>query len=148
MSASDARALLADFPIVAEETIRFCDMDAYGHVNNAVYLRFFESARMEYFEKIGFTVDLEQPGIGPILAETNVRFLLPLRQPDSVITGARITKLDNRWFEMEYLVVSVQHAKVAAKGSGRVVVFDYATQTKAALPDAPRAAISQLEAHT
>lgn len=147
MSGRSEHPLLADYPVVACETIRFCDMDAYGHVNNAVYLRFFESARMAYLEKIGFLLDLDQPGIGPILAETSVRFMLPLRQPDAVCTGARITNLADRWFEMDYRVVSTAHSKTAAQGSGRVVVYDYAKQAKASLPEESRRAISQLEEH-
>lgn len=147
MSHEGKHPLLDDYPVVARETVRFCDMDAYGHVNNAVYLRFFESARMAYFEEVGFLLDLDNPGIGPILAETSVRFMLPLRQPDMVCTGARITKLEDRWFEMDYRVVSTAHNKIAAQGSGRVVVYDYVNQTKASLPAQPRRAMTLLEKH-
>lgn len=145
MSTERAQELLADFPIVAEQNLRFSDIDAYGHVNNAVYLHFFESARMAYLERIGLLLDLDNPGVGPILAATQVQYRLPLHHPDTVMTGARISTLDNRWFEMEYRVVSVAHGKVAADGSGRVVVYDYAKRSKTELPDAARVAVANLE---
>ena len=43
--------LLTDYPIVITQEVIWADMDAYRHVNNAVYFRYFESARMAYFEK-------------------------------------------------------------------------------------------------
>ncbi|MFK8014834.1 MAG: acyl-CoA thioesterase [Gammaproteobacteria bacterium] len=137
--------LLTEFPVRVAETVRFCDMDAYGHVNNAVYLRFFESARMEYLERIGFLLNLDDPGIGPILAETRCRYRLPLRHPDTVDIGARVTHADQRWMTMEYRVVSRTLGKVAADGDGRVVVFDYANGVKANLPDPQRERLDALE---
>lgn len=145
MTASSGQALLDRFPVRSAETVRFCDMDAYGHVNNAVYFRFFESARMAYLEHIDFCLDLAEPGVGPIVAETRCRFRLPLTHPDTVDVGARITTLDRRWFEMEYCVVSREHNALAAEGSARIVVFDYAARRKSELPSNVRLAIEALE---
>lgn len=141
----DAAALLDGFPITVREPIRFCDMDAYGHVNNAVYFRFFESARMAYLERIGFLLDLNNPGVGPILAETRCRYRLPLMHPDVVTIGARVDTLDERWFTMTYRVVSEAHSALAAEGEARVVVFDYAARAKCALPQPVREALNTLE---
>jgi acyl-CoA thioester hydrolase len=145
MTGATGHKTLESFPIRIAETVRFCDMDAYGHVNNAVYFRFFESARMAYLEKIDFCLDLAEPGAGPILAETRCRFRLPLTHPDTVDVGARITTLDRRWFEMEYCVVSREHDRVAAEGDARVVVYDYAARRKCELPSSVRLAIEALE---
>lgn len=144
---SDARGpdALADYPVRVTERVRFRDMDGYGHVNNAVYLTYFESARMAYLERINLLLDLDAPGVGPILAETSCRFRLPLTSPDTIDIGARVSECDKRWFKMDYCIVSRKQGAVAAHGDGRVVAYDYARGRVANLPDAARDAIQALE---
>ncbi len=145
MSEDLSTEALAEFPIRVTERVRFRDMDSYGHVNNAVYLSYFEAARMAYLERIKLTLDLAKPGVGPILAETSCRFRLPLTSPDTIDIGARVTQCDQRWFKMDYCVVSRAQGAVAAHGNGRVVAYDYAQARVANIPDAVRDAIRTLE---
>ena len=128
------RELLIDYPVVIEITVAWGEMDAFGHVNNIVYLRYFESARIAYFEKLGTMETLTATGIGPILAETRCRYKLPLTYPDTISVGARTVELAADRYLMEYRVVSHRHGKVAAEGEGRIVSYDYKSQRKAPLP--------------
>lgn len=138
-------ARLAECPVTVRESIRFADMDAYGHINNSIYFRLFEQARMVYLQRINLTLDLSNPGIGPILAETRCRFRLPVTHPDIAIVGAKVDDIGPHWFIMSYVVVSEKHAALAAEGSARIVSYDYANASKCALPDPVRAAMDALE---
>jgi acyl-CoA thioester hydrolase len=129
---------LADFPIVITVPLAWGDMDAYAHVNNTVYFRLFESARIEYLRAIEFTDGGTGGGIGPILASTHCRFRRPLAFPDTVRVGARTVGIDADRFTMEYVIVSEQLGEVAARGGGVIVSYDYGRGEKALLPEPVR----------
>lgn len=136
---------LAGFPVVVEIPIAWGDMDYFRHVNNIVFFRYFESARIEYLERIGFRELTEERSVGPILAATDCRFRRPLTWPDTVAVGARVTDVGEDRFSMEYRLVSRKSGEVAATGGGTLVSFDYAAQRKVPLPDEVRRAIEELE---
>ncbi len=126
--------LLASYPRVIELPLQWGDMDAFRHVNNTVYFRWFESARIAYFQEVGLLDSMERTGVGPILASTDCRFRLPLTYPDRVAVGARVPRIGDDRFVMEYLVVGRQSGKAAAEGTGLIVTFDYREGRKAPLP--------------
>ena len=76
-----------DYPIVLQQDVIWGDMDAFGHVNNTVYFRYFEDARIAYFDEIGINDFKEKSQLGPILATTHCNFKCPLEYPDH--PGAR-----------------------------------------------------------
>jgi acyl-CoA thioester hydrolase len=137
--------LLRAFPLVLEVPLAWGDMDAMRHVNNTVYFRWFESARIAYFHRAGFLEQMESHGIGPILASTRCKFRIPLTYPDTVRVGASAGELREDRFVMRYAVASRQHDKIAAEGEGLIVSYDYRRLRKAPLPDAVRRAIEKLE---
>lgn len=139
------KELLAHCPVVVEIPVAWGDMDAMGHVNNTVYLRYFETARIAYFERVGLMAHMEQTGIGPILGSESCQFRLPVTYPDTVSVGTRIPKIGADRFTMEFFVVSHKHRKVAAQGDGVVVSFNYRENRKAPLPDLWRERITALE---
>jgi len=140
-----ARPELAEFPIVVEVPVAWGDMDAFRHVNNVVYLRWFETARIALFEAVGWRHTLEASGVGPILARTSCVFRAPVTFPDTIWVGARIEDLGVDRFTMIYRVVSKGLDRIAAEGDGRIVSFDYAKGRKAPLPEAIRAALIALK---
>lgn len=139
------RELLRAFPVVIEIPVAWGEMDAFGHVNNIVYFRYFESARIAYFDHVVYEKLMEEEGLGPILAATSCRYRLPLTFPDAVSVGARVASVGEDRFRMEYRVVSHLHQKIAAEGDGDVVSYDYRNATKAPLPDAVRLRIEAIE---
>ena len=118
-------------------------MDAFRHVNNIVYFRWFESARIAYLDAIGFRGS-DSP-LGPILASTQCRFRRPLAYPDSVRIGARTTHIARDRFTMEYRVVSDSLGAVAAEGGGVIVAYDYEAGRRADLPADVRARMRDLD---
>lgn len=136
---------LLQFPVVIEIRVAWGEMDAMQHVNNAAYFRYIESARMAYFERIGFLVHMHETGVGPILAWTSCRFRRALAYPDTVSVGTRVRKIDTDRFTMETCIVSHSMNEVAAESEGTVVAFDYREQKKVPVPDEIRRRIEELE---
>ena len=137
--------LLSDFPVIIELPVQWGEMDAYGHVNNAVLFRYFESARMAYFERCGFTGSYERDKIGAILHSTSCRFRRPLFCPDTALVGTRVSDVGEDRVTMEYRVVSRAQNDTAAEGTAIIVSYDYNQARKAPLPAAVREAIMKME---
>lgn len=138
--------LLTHYPIIIEIPIAWGEMDAFQHVNNIVYLRYYESARIAYFERLDLMGYRNQTGIGPILASVQCQFKIPLTYPDTVSVGTRISKIGEDRFTMEYGIVSHKHQKIAAQGEGVIVSYDYRANKKTALPEVWKQRIAALEA--
>ena len=139
------KELLADFPVVLEIPVAWGEMDAFQHVNNIVYFRYFESGRIAYLERLGFLEVMNQTGIGPILAETRCRFRKALTYPDTVSVGTRVSEVDEDRFVMQYRLVSHKLKAVAAEGEGLMVSYNYWEKRKAAIPDKVRRRIKEIE---
>lgn len=136
---------LEGFPIVVDFPVAWGDMDAFGHVNNTRYFRWFEDGRLAYFAALEIEELMRTTGIGPILASTECRFRIPLTYPDSVRIGATVREVQDDSFTMRYAVVSTTHHRVAADGEARVVAFDYAAGRKATWPDELRRRIGRIQ---
>jgi acyl-CoA thioester hydrolase len=136
---------LAGFPVVVDLPVYWGDMDSYRHVNNVVYFRYFENARLEYFRRLDWFSYEQQTGIGPILATTQARFRRPLTYPDTISVGARVIRLEQDRFHLEHLIVSHTQAVVVTEGQGMIVTFHYARQEKVPIPDELRRRIAELE---
>jgi acyl-CoA thioester hydrolase len=136
---------LAGFPVVIELDVAWGDMDSYAHVNNVVYFRYFESARIVYLDRVGWLRSMREDGLGPIAASTQARYRKPLAYPDHLLVGARLLDLQPDRVTLEHRVVSKTWDAVATEGQVVVVSFDYRNNRKAPLPEAVRAAIEALE---
>jgi acyl-CoA thioester hydrolase len=145
MQARKAGELLAGFPVVTRIPVAWAEMDVFRHVNNTVYFRWFEIARVAYFERVGFYGNEVLEGIGPILHSTRCRFRSPVAYPDLIHAGTRISDVAVDRFIMAYRIVSESQAAIVADGSAIVVTYDYAAGTKAPLPDDLRERIEELE---
>jgi acyl-CoA thioester hydrolase len=135
------------FPVVVTLPVQWGEMDAYQHVNNAVYLRWFESARIAYFHKMAMPGWVTPEGVGPILHTATCRYRIPVTYPDTMTIGARVdaSTYGADRFTMKLAAWSDKHQKVAAEGEAIIVVFDYASQKKALLDDNIKNAIARVE---
>ena len=120
-------------------------MDALQHVNNIEYFKYFQAARIAYFEKIGSDGVWGEKRISSILASTQCKFIYPLAYPDSISVGVRVDSMADQYFTMKYAVVSHKHQRLAAIGDAKVVMFDYANNKKASIPNEIRKTIIGLE---
>jgi acyl-CoA thioester hydrolase len=138
--------LIAGFPVIVEQAVLWGEMDSYRHVNNVVYFRYFENARLEYFRRLDWFEYEKETGIGPILAATHARFRKPLTYPDTILICARIAELGADRFTIDHRVVSRRLEAVVTEGTGTVVTFHYAEGRKVPMPEELRRRIAALEA--
>ncbi|WP_299019713.1 thioesterase family protein [uncultured Photobacterium sp.] len=127
------KELLKDYPVITEIPVAWGEMDAFQHVNNVVYFRYFETARIEYFREVALMEEMYKTGIGPVLSETSCCFKLPVTYPDTLYIGSRVSELHDDRFTMEYAVVSKKLGAVATFGKADVVMYDFNNKQKAKL---------------
>jgi acyl-CoA thioester hydrolase len=138
--------LLAAYPVVIQLPVVWGEMDSYRHVNNVVYFRYFESARLEYVRRLGWFEYEEATGIGPILQATNARFRRALTYPDTISVGTRVVSLGEDRFVLDHVIVSHAQNVVTTEGQGTVVTYDYRGKKKVPIPPELRRRIEELEA--
>lgn len=141
---SKVHELVGGFPVVVQLPVQWGEMDAYGHVNNTVLFRYFETARIAFLERCGFLASYDTDRVGAILHSTDCRFRRALYFPDTVLVGARALDIAGDRFTMGYRVVSLEQHEVVAEGSGVIVAFDYAAKAKTNLPETVRDGIAKL----
>jgi acyl-CoA thioester hydrolase len=127
--------LFKGFPIVIHQAVVWGDMDSYQHVNNVVYFRYFENARLEYFRVMGWFAYEERTGIGPILSATQARFRKALTYPDQISIGVRVGQREGDRLIMEYRLVSHKLDAIATEGAGTIVCMHYKEGKKVPIPD-------------
>ena len=140
--------LLADFPVIYEQDIAWGDMDAFQHVNNAVYLRYFESARIRYFEQTPMFDIMKAEGVGPIVHSHRIRYRFPLTYPDRIRTGVRVIGVGEDRIRVAYRTVSVKHGVIAAEGDTTIVFLNYKAGEKASVPEPVIQAFERMEGWT
>lgn len=123
---------LSDYPLHFQQTVAWGDMDAFGHVNNVMYYRYFESARIEYLEQFNiFNYD-----VITVISKSDCHYLSPVFYPDQLVVATRVEEIRNSAMRMRYTLFSQSQNKVVADGEAVIVVLDARTNGKAAIPDA------------
>ncbi len=137
--------LLEGYPLVTTIPVLWGDHDSFNHVNNVVYLRWAETARVEYLLRIGQMPDLPPSGMAPIVASLKCDYRRVVSYPDTVHVGTRVTRIGNSSFRMEHRIVSATLDEVAAEVDSTMVLLDYGSGTPVRVPDETRKLISELE---
>lgn len=138
MSASEARH-------VEPITVRWGDMDIMGHVNNAKYFTYCESARMSYFQAIRMNEHREGERHGPALAAAHLNFRRQVHYPAELDVRTRTTEIGRSSFRMDYEIVHRGTEERVADGHGVIVWVDYDAGRSIPLPDGLRESIRRFE---
>lgn len=126
---------LNDYPVQHQYEVHWGQMDAAQHVNNLVYMRWAESARIIFFDQIfGKNYDFSG-GVGPILAWQDCKYIFPMTYPDVALIGVKVAELLEDRFITETVIFSKKHDRIAAFGKQTIMAYDYTHLKKAALPD-------------
>jgi acyl-CoA thioester hydrolase len=141
----DESSVLMGYPVVIDISVLWGDEDSFAHVNNVAYLRWCETARVEYLRRIGLFPELPPRGLGPIVASVTCHYRRPLKYPDTVAVGTRVTAVGNSSFRMEHRIVSRATGVVAAEAESAMVTVDYSTGKPVRVPEQIRTAIARLE---
>jgi acyl-CoA thioester hydrolase len=129
------RTKLAGYRTITCLPVQWGDQDAFGHVNNVVYFRWFESARVDLLNACHSAVTMSGTGLGPILASVKCDYRRQLRFPDTVYIGSKITRSGRSSADIMHAVVSREQGEIVAEGVSVIVVFDYDTQRVTRIPD-------------
>lgn len=134
--------------MLTEITVLWADHDAFNHVNNVAYLRWCETARVEYFQRIGLYPQIPPQGLGPILASQTCHYRRVLNYPDTVVIGTRITAIGNTSLRMCHAIVSRATGELVAESESVIVTVDYSTGKPLRVPAEIRDAVAALEARS
>jgi len=126
---------MAEFNHYTPIQIRFADLDALNHVNNANYMTYMETARMAYCEDV-LSDDLDWTTVGMILAQATVDFKKPILLKDELQVGTRCSRLGNKSFDLSYTVIRNKGAdwEEAATGHTVLVAYNYTDDETMRIP--------------
>lgn len=129
---------IADYRYKTPIPIRFSDIDAYGHANNAVYLTYFETARISYWQDV-VKWNWDQTGI--ILGRSEVNYLKPINRYDQIACYVRTTRIGNSSFDMMYVLVKLTDdgEEICTTGKTVCISYDYTANKSVRIPTAERA---------
>jgi len=126
--------LSKDFNFVTQITVYWGDMDAFRHVNNVVYFRYFEHARICYFNQLKLFQDTKGREIGPILQGTKANFLKPISYPDTLSIGVKSIAYSEDKIIQRYSISSHRHIYIATEGEAIIFGYNYVTLRRAPIP--------------
>ncbi|MEO9348228.1 acyl-CoA thioesterase [Acinetobacter radioresistens] len=132
---------LTDYPVIYEQNVAWGDMDAFGHVNNVIYYRYIESARICYLDSLNiFKLD-----INTVVASSQCKYLKPVFYPDQLKIGVRVEEIRNSAFRMNYLIWSSAQQQNVALGEAVIVCVDKENMQKTLIPEIIRQKIIKIE---
>lgn len=131
-----------DFRYIEKIPVRFRDMDALGHVNNAVYVTYLEIARIGYYRQL---TGRSNPEIGMIIARIECDYRSPAFLGETVLVACGTTALGNSSTTMAYRLTDEASGRLIAEGKSVQVAYDYEANRPVPLPDELRRAIVEFE---
>lgn len=144
-------------PVVEEISVRYQDLDPYGHVNNALHLAYFEAARLAYWDLLAQNLGLgpleagDIPGMRYVIAEATVRYRAPIFFKDALYGAASIRTVTNRSFTMDYELragESYETGRTAAEGTSVQVFYNLETHEVRPRPEWFLTGVSAIEGRT
>lgn len=121
-----------------EIALRWGDMDAMAHLNNVIYFRLMEEARIQWFAALGFST--LPAGEAPILAHASCDFLRPLNYPAVAVVRQEVTRVGRSSVDVAVTIEDrATPGLAAATGHTVIVWYDYAAGRSAPWPDSVRA---------
>jgi acyl-CoA thioester hydrolase len=126
----------AGWPFSTVQRVRFGDLDAMQHMNNVEFLRFFETARIDYIRTVlPDHVPTSGQAFGFIFAECHIRYRSPAYFDDLIRTWIRPAEMRRSSVRIEFEMVAEGDGRVVADGWGALVGYDYAAERARPLPD-------------
>lgn len=132
---------LTDYPVIHQQVVAWGDMDALGHVNNVIYYRYIESARIHYMDQIR----MMQQSFSTVVASNQCKYMRPVFYPDTLKIGVRVEEIRNSAFRMHYILWSEQQQAVVASAEAIMVCVNSESMQKMPLPESIRQRILALE---
>ncbi len=125
--------------------IRYGDIDAQRHVNNARYFSFMEQARARYLQNLGLWQGRDFDTIGIILAEQSCKYIKPIMYDQEIYIGVRVARLGQKSMDTEYVIQAPNSQAVLAIGEAILVAYSYQEGRSIPVPDSWRGKIIDFE---
>jgi acyl-CoA thioester hydrolase len=128
--------------------VRFRDLDGMGHVNNAVFATYFETARIRYMAELARRASgrADTPAEQSfILLDLYCRYVDQVSYGERLLVGVRMSDIGGKSFQLSYLITSADDGRTVAWGRTTQVGFDYARGRTVVMPDEFRRAVAELE---
>lgn len=133
---------LAHFPVIHPQPIHWGEMDAFNHLNNVVFYRYAETARIAYL----FALKMFDGDMVTVLAESSCKYLRPVTYPDTLLIGIRCRHLGTTSIVMEYSYFSTAQQAIVATADAVIVRLDNSATKKMPWTKEERRALFALEA--
>jgi acyl-CoA thioester hydrolase len=133
------------FRYVGRREVEFNDLDAAGHVNNATYLAYLETSRIDYLRHVLAIDRLEDLAV--IVARIEIDFRAPAFFGETLEIGARVQQVRTKSFDMEH-EVRAEDGRLVAESSTVLVAYDYERGETRLVPEAWRQRIETYEARS
>lgn len=111
---------LASYALIHRQSIQWGEMDAFNHLNNVVYYRYAESARIAYLQALG----MFDGSMVTMLAHSSCHYLRPVTYPDTLLIGVRCQRLGNTSIVIEYAYYSGEQQAIVANAEAVIVRMD------------------------
>ena len=124
---------------------RWGDCDAFGHINNVLFSRYYESGRLDYFQRVLGLDAVAGASDSLIIADLYVTFLRQVHHPCALEVGSRITRLGNSSFDFEAAIFAPGDDEAFSTAQATCVWFNFRDNHSLPIPAAQRAIIHQFE---
>ncbi|MFA6260147.1 MAG: acyl-CoA thioesterase [Bacteroidia bacterium] len=135
------------YPLSLTLRIDWSEMDEFSHINNLMFMKYIQSARVNYWQQIGLYQYFKEHRIGPMQILVNCRLIQPLFFPGEVTIKTRTVYIKNTSFSFEHALFNEQQ-ELVAEGTDVMVMYDFNRNEKVTFPAGFREAIELLEKRT
>jgi acyl-CoA thioester hydrolase len=122
------------FRVKLQLRLDWSEMDLFGHINNVMFMKYIQAARVNYWEKIKLNALYEKQRIGPMLVSVNCQFRKPLHYPGQVTIFTKIDFIKNSSFALQHLLLDKEN-ELVAEAHDVMVMYDFNTGQKVAFPE-------------
>ncbi len=132
------------FPLTLTLRIDWSELDLFGHVNNVMFVKYAQAARVNYWENSGIYSELKKNKIGPMLVSVACQFKKQLMYPGNVTIKSGMEFIKNTSFSIHHKMYDDQ-GDLVAEAQDVIVMFDFNKNEKTAVPQVMRDAASEIE---
>lgn len=137
---------IKDFKHKTKIKVRFSDLDAMQHVNNAAYLTFLEEARIDYFNTL-FNRQNNRLDFEAVIGRIEIDYFYPIELGDDVEVNTRVSKLGNKSVDVTHIITVKKGNEIvnAATALTKLVYYDYKARMTKVIPEEARKTIAKFE---
>ncbi len=139
---TDRPSELAGYLALVTLPVQWGDQDAFGHVNNAVPLRWFESSRIVLLEEHGLAYLMGEGDLVPLVASITCNYRRQITYPDVICVGTRVAELKHSRMTLAHVVYSQAQRQIVADGETVVVFYHRGKQRPTRVPAELRAKLA------